>query len=209
LVSASSDVTVELIRLIPPLLWAGTILAVVLIFRRSIRERLLPRLEGFEAFGLKATFVRDELDRAAEAVPVGGSQERTQVARRAERLAPLLNGARALLVNDFPDEMEHVVSILEGLGVSVTTVTSTDEALGALERRDFDVVISDMKRGDNEAEGVRFLELSIDRGLGRPTILTVGRYEPERGTPAFAFGITNRVDELLNLLFDALERSRG
>ncbi len=206
---AASDVTIELVRLIPSIVWAGTLLVIVLLFRRSIRERLLPRLEGVEAFGVKATFVREELDRAADTEPVGDSQQRTQVARRAERLAPVLTGARVLLVNDAPGEMRHVVSILQGLGLSVTITTSTDEALKALETRDFDVVVSDMRRADDEVAGVEMLKASVNRGISRPTILAVGRYEPARGTPPFAFGITNRVDELLNLVLDALERSRG
>jgi hypothetical protein len=43
----------------------------------------------------------------------------------------------------------------------------------------------------------------------QPVVFTVGAYDPSRGTPPYAFGITNRVDELLNLLFDAIERVRG
>jgi hypothetical protein len=45
--------------------------------------------------------------------------------------------------------------------------------------------------------------------MHHPVIFTVGRYEPDRGTPGHAFGITSRVDEMLNLVFDALERVRG
>lgn len=204
-----ANTTDDLIRLIPTFIWAAVILVIIFAFRRVIGERLLPRLQGVEAFGVKATFVQEALDRVAETAPTGGSQERTQVARRAERLASILKGASALLVNDHPDEMRQVVELLEGLDIAVTTVTSTDAALAALDRRSFDVVISDMRRGSGETEGLRLIESSVRRGIGRPTILTVAKYEPERGTPPFAFGITNRVDELLNLVFDALERERG
>ena len=62
---------------------------------------------------------------------------------------------------------------------------------------------------DRHLRGMRFLDSIRRNGLLRPTIFTAGNYEPERGTPPYAFGITNRVDELLNLLFDALERGRG
>jgi hypothetical protein len=47
------------------------------------------------------------------------------------------------------------------------------------------------------------------KGLHKPTVFTVGQYDPDRGTPPYAFGITNQIDELLNLLFDVLERVRG
>jgi hypothetical protein len=42
-----------------------------------------------------------------------------------------------------------------------------------------------------------------------PVILTLLRFDPARGTPPFAFGITNRIDEMLNLVCDALARERG
>ena len=58
-------------------------------------------------------------------------------------------------------------------------------------------------------EGLRFLQLIGDEHIYLPIIFTVGQYQPGRGTPPYAFGITDRVDELLNLLFDALERARG
>jgi hypothetical protein len=57
--------------------------------------------------------------------------------------------------------------------------------------------------------GLRLLKRMRTGGMSQRLIFTVGRYQPERGTPPFAFGITNRVDELLNLVFDALERVRG
>jgi hypothetical protein len=64
-----------------------------------------------------------------------------------------------------------------------------------------------MKRGDVEDEGQHFLNETVRRGIHRPTIFTVGRFQPELGVPPYAFGITNRVDDLLNLVFDALERA--
>jgi hypothetical protein len=60
-----------------------------------------------------------------------------------------------------------------------------------------------MRRGEEEEAGVTLITRMRDQGLYRPTILTQGRYQAALGTPPFAFGITNRVDELLNLLFDS------
>jgi CheY-like chemotaxis protein len=203
------DVVIELIRILPTLLWVGLVISLMLIFRRPILDNLIPRLSGLSAFGVEATFVKEELDRAAEQADTGSEQNRSQVARRAERLSPILEGARVLLVNDFPQEMHHVVKVLEALKIAVTIAKSTTEALDSMSRTPFDVVISDMRRGDNASEGIAFLEESIRKGLHRPTIFTVGAYDPRRGTPPFAFGITNRVDELVNLVFDALERQRA
>ena len=68
---------------------------------------------------------------------------------------------------------------------------------------------SDMKRGAVEDEGVRFLKRMREGGTLLPVIFTARRFTPALGIPPFAFGMTNRVDECLNLVFDVLERTRG
>ena len=105
--------------------------------------------------------------------------------------------------------MQHVIAILRGLGVNVEVVTATEEALSRLHQDAYDVIVSDMRRGTSEDEGLKFLTRMRQDRIHRPTIFTVGGYQPDRGTSPYAFGITNRVDELLNLLFDAFERERG
>ena len=66
-----------------------------------------------------------------------------------------------------------------------------------------------MARDAIQDEGIRFLSQMRSLQLAQPVIFTVGRYDPSLGTPPYAFGITNRVDELLNLLFDAIEKVKG
>jgi CheY-like chemotaxis protein len=153
--------------------------------------------------------VKERLDEASEAAPDGRERERTQVARRAERIASFIQGARILLVNDVPGEMSHVVSLLQSLELSVMTAISTEDAIVELHGSTFDVVISDMRRNGDDGAGLALLQSIRASRITTPVIFTVGRYQPERGVPGGAFGITNRVDELLNLVFDALERTRG
>lgn len=155
--------------------------------------------------------VKEELDRVAEKQPVavGTEQSRSQVARRAERLSSVIRGSRILLVNDIPLEMQYAIKLLESLNISVTIATSTLQALALLSTNSFDLVISDMSRENAPDEGLRLLQKMREQRLDRPLIFTVGQYEPGRGTPPYAFGITNRIDEMLNLTFDILERMRG
>jgi CheY-like chemotaxis protein len=153
--------------------------------------------------------IKEELDQITGRGVVTSEEGRDQVARRAARLQVILQGARVLLVNDVPSDMSGVIRILANLGAVVDVATTSDEGLLALAGSRFDLVISDMMRNDVPDEGIRFLAQMRSRNLYRPTIFTVGRFKPELGTPAYAFGITNRVDELLNLVFDALERTRG
>lgn len=203
------SIVAQLISIIPTVLWVAVIVTVIVIFRSTIQARLIPRMTGLKAFGIEATFVKEQLDRAAETVPAGSESDRNQVSRRAERIASLLPNSRLLLVNDIPAEMFQVTRILQELNIHVDVVTSTAEALDALMRQPYDVVISDMRRGEVPDEGLRFIRESRARGIYRPTILSVGQFNPDQGTPPYAVGITNRVDELLNLVFDVLERVRG
>jgi DNA-binding NtrC family response regulator len=105
--------------------------------------------------------------------------------------------------------MQHVIGILESLNITVLVATSTPQALSLLSTNSFDLVISDMARGNVPDEGLQLLQKMKEQALYCPLVFTVGLYDPARGTPPYAFGITNRVDELLNLTFDILERVRG
>lgn len=153
--------------------------------------------------------VKSELAQAAKGEAAITELILDQVSRRAERLSPIIGGARVLLVNDVPREMAHVIQILRDLDVEVQVATDSSLALNMLSTASFDAVVSDMARDGVGDEGVRFLRTMRQRGFHHPIIFTVGRYEPDRGTPAYAFGITNRVDALLNYLFDVFERVRG
>lgn len=153
--------------------------------------------------------IKEELESIPASNRVSTEHGRDQVSRRAARLQTLIRGAHVLLVNDVPAEMKHVIAILRELGVEVEVVTTTEKALSCLHQQSYDVIVSDMRRGTSIDEGLRFLKQMRQDRIHCPTIFTVGQYQPDRGTPPYAFGITNRVDELLNFLFDALERGRG
>jgi len=105
--------------------------------------------------------------------------------------------------------MMEVCEVLRSFGISVDIARATGSATSMMEQVRYDLIISDMRRDGVPDEGLNFLNKTIERGIHRPTIFTVGQFDPSRGVPAYAFGITNRVDELFNLVFDALERERG
>lgn len=42
-----------------------------------------------------------------------------------------------------------------------------------------------------------------------PVVFYVGEVDPKKGTPVYAFGLTNRPDELVHLILDILERTRS
>jgi len=172
-------------------------------------EDLAYKISGTIGRFLLAARIKTELDRIHTAGEPSTEGGRYQVARRTARIKELITRSRVLVVNDVPSEMAHVLAVLEQLGMRVKVCTSSDDALNHLSREPHDVVISDMARGGINDEGIRFLARMRRQGFQQPVVFTVGAYDPGRGTPPYAFGITNRVDELLNLVFDAIERVRG
>lgn len=205
------EITVELIRLIPMLLWFTFALVAFILFYRRIRDDVLPRLGGIEFFGVTMTLVREELNRVIDefAVPVKESAaERAQVIRRARRLTPLCSGARLLWVDDQPENNAAEQRIFASLGILVDQARSNDEALKMLSFNTYDLLISDMQRDSRDA-GLHLLKIIRQRGYILPLIFYISHFDPARGTPPYAFGITNRATDLLNYIFDALERRRG
>jgi CheY-like chemotaxis protein len=153
--------------------------------------------------------VQEQLDRIPQRDAVSTQDGRSQIARRIARAQNLLKGARILVVNDVPEEMDAVMGMLRALDVQVNVATSSDDALSMLSGDAYAVVISDMSRDGVDDEGLKFLARTRHAGLRVPVIFSLARFDPSRGTPPFAFGITNRIDELLNLVCDALERAKG
>jgi CheY-like chemotaxis protein len=153
--------------------------------------------------------VKEGLERVPGSPSVTTEPGRSQVARRAARLQGVIQGANVLLVNDVPAEMSYVIELLNDVGIATHVSTSSEDAIAVLNGRKFNAVISDMRRGSVEDEGIRFLGMMREARVKVPVVFSVRRLDPTRGVPPFAFGITNRVDELLHLVFDALERTRG
>jgi DNA-binding NtrC family response regulator len=79
-------------------------------------------------------------------------------------------------------------------GIHVDSATSTVEALSKLQECRYDVVISDMNRAGISDEGSRFLRRIYGNGspISAKAVLYVGAVDVTRGTPPFAFGITDR-----------------
>lgn len=76
------------------------------------------------------------------------------------------------------------------LGIEVVPVLSNDEAAQAANQQSFDLVISDIDRGEQEGGDVLPSRLHAI-GVDRPILFYVGSVDPTRGTPAGAASITD------------------
>lgn len=204
------EMTSSQINLIINILWFLFAAGIVILFRRVIRDDLLPYTRSIEFAGVKMTFYRVELDKAIEKRNAQVSEaERSQVLQRARRAAAVLQGAQILWVDDHPLNNTFESQILRSLGTTIDIATSTNEAASLLTRKAYNAIISNMKRDGAADEGLQFLDDVRRKGIDAPVVFYVGRYEPSRGVPPYAFGMTNRPDELLHYVLDILERERS
>src|SRR5262249_4579102 len=126
--------------------------------------------------------------------------------RRARIVRPLLKGARTLWVDDYPSNNLYERTMLGSLGVAADVAVDTKEALYMVLNARYDLILSDMNRGSNDRAGIDLLDRIRACGLDIPLVFYVGKIDPNRRTPAGAFAITNRPDELMHYIFDVLER---
>jgi CheY-like chemotaxis protein len=205
----------ELIKIIPSILWFLLLLVVVILFYKPIREDVIPHLTGFKALGVELSFVKEFIDAAidlAEKSPQWkvevSPQDKERVLRRARQHLDLLADALILWVDDHPENNLNERKMFRQLKAEVDTAKSTEEALSMLRRGNYDLVLSDISRGDDASAGLK-LVAQLYQEKPTPVIFYIGVIDPAKGVPPYTFGVTNRPDELLHLTLDALERRKG
>jgi CheY-like chemotaxis protein len=172
-------------------------------------------IEKFELFFQQQ--LNNAVEKAAEKniMKPLGINERSLISKRAQRTADVLQGAHILWVDDHPENNTIERNILDSFGISVDIARSTKEAVSMLTKKNdsgqrYEVIISDMGREGKHNEGKRFLiKIRKEYEMDVPVIFYIGDYHPKQGIPPYAFGMTNRPDDLLHYIMDALERQRG
>lgn len=116
-------------------------------------------------------------------------------------------GKRILWVDDNPTNNIFEKQSLIALGMTVRDVTDTQQAIDALVSRQYDVVISDMRRGGNNTAGYDLLQMIKDKGIATPVIFYAAsaneRFIAEAKRRG-AFGETNNPEQLVLLVAGAL-----
>ncbi len=214
----------ELAKHVPDLIWAGALLCVVWLFKDPLRHQL-GRLSGLKAAGLEMSFAEQKLAGAAadaarsskvvdrtvgERSIVVTKADRERVLARAERSAAVLKGRRLLWIDDVVTNNRKERDLLESLGLKIEQVQSNAAAEMALapDGGGYDLILSDINRPEGEPSGLDFLAAYRQRPVDQrvPVIFYVTVRDRDKPLPLAAFGLTNRPDELLHLVIDALER---
>ncbi len=203
----------------PGILWVIFASIVLWRFYKPLRYELLPKLSGFKVMGVEFSFIQASITHAIELAekskefprPAITDEEQQRVINRARKNASLFRGTHILWIDDFPDSPTNERMMLKSLLVTVDMAQNTVEAEKMLRAKDkkYDLIISDMKRGDDAQAGLNFLKAYAKQKERVPVIFYIGNPDSSKGVPAHAFGITHRPDELLHLIMDALERAKS
>jgi CheY-like chemotaxis protein len=215
---------IKLVEALTALLWAGLAGWLLFMLRGSL-ARLPERISNVEVFGVKLAISGGQAMEAAVEmarkhhnwnveVP---DADRARALQRARDERALLDGAEILWVDDRPSNNRNETRMLRSFGALITFACTTDEALdtlrlGAEALRPFHLVLSDISRAypahDAKAGLAMLGRFKADK-IVTPIIFYIGRLDADAGVPPGAFGLTDRPDQLLHLVLDALARVRG
>jgi len=111
-----------------------------------------------------------------------------------------LTGKSVLWVDDNPGNNELAVRALRKFPLEVEQATSTDAALAALDRRPFNLIISDMGRGTDLRAGYWLLKQLRDRGSQIPFFIFSSSDTPEFRREAAERGAQLSTNDMLELV---------
>jgi CheY-like chemotaxis protein len=204
----SDAVLTTLIETLPAILWVAFAVVVLLVLRHPLIQQLSRLRTAATPFGSFDFEVASELvDRVAESRPdvKSSASSRRAVATRLEHATPFLNGGRILWVDDEPEGNRALIDLFERAGMTIRTARSTTEAGTELDHASFDLIITDMSRGNDSTAGIELVERWGDQF---PIILYAMRFDPRKGVPAKLFAYTTSFDEVINFVVDVMERLR-
>jgi CheY-like chemotaxis protein len=111
-----------------------------------------------------------------------------------------MTGKAILWADDNPANNELAVRALEKFGLDIEQATNTEAAVAAFQRRKFDLVISDMGRGDDMRAGYGLLKLLRNRGSNVPFFIFAGSDKPQFRREAAERGAQLSTNDMLELV---------
>ncbi|HHG84485.1 MAG TPA: hypothetical protein ENJ82_07040 [Bacteroidetes bacterium] len=144
---------------------------------------------------------------ATRAIPLNDSQEKVLL-QRIQHIEPSAAPFSILWIDDQSDRNKRESSLIQELGdqVKITFVESSELAESLLLQNEYQLIISDIRRGDQPNEGLLCHQRILAAGTAVPIIFYINNYDPKKGVPSHAFGITNSPEELLHLVMDIMSR---
>ncbi|WDZ82765.1 response regulator [Micromonospora cathayae] len=202
----------KLIGVLPGLLWV--VFATVVFF--TLRSGLVGQLDRLTAlrtpfgeadFAAGLALLEEAEQRAGTSAPLS-PQQRRAVVNRLDHAAACLKDGRLLWVDDNPAFNQPIVRLLERSGMTVDLARSTEEALTRIDRHGYDLLITDVRRGDDDQAGIRLVTEVARRRPALPIVIFTAGFDPRRGVDPAVFAYTTDVDEVVHYVIDIMERLR-
>ena len=216
----NTQIWIELIKIVPDFLWF-LLLAIFFLIYKPILQDILPNIRTFKAMGVEFSMVQDSITAALELAEKNpqwkievSPDDKRHVLKRAKEHLKVFKDTQILWVDDHPENNLNERKMFRQLKIEVDIAEDTEKAIKMLKNASYNIVISDMHRnnelppGKKETAGLTFLQKFREINKNTPVIFYIGIIKPDLGVPACAFGLTNRPDELLHLVLDALERKK-
>jgi hypothetical protein len=223
---SATEVKVAFIGLLPQLFWAVVAtIALLLLWKPVVKlldEGRISKVDvGIIQIEIAQAAIAAIKDSDRKGIPDTPATFKP-IADRAKMIQNKLIGSFILWVDDEnPSQNVQERRALESFGIHFDLASSTDEAIRWLDRARYDAVISDVSRPPESTNNVPCFSSPLPAGAGcvmaakmhqrygdkmPPTIFYSANFPESAGTPPYGFGVTNRVDRLFQLVFDALER---
>jgi len=173
-------------------------------------KALIPRIKKAKILGVEFE-ITEELKKASEKSKVPkliSNTEESSLVNRIEFVKSNKIVLKALWVDDNPSNNYIETKILEEIGIKITTVTTSEEALRLLQFNNFHLILSDILRYNDESQGKRFIiELNEIYKIQLPTIFYTSFDDKSQGTPPYAFAICDQPVDLVSYCLDIMERN--
>lgn len=166
--------------------------------RRLVRNASRIKVGGFELDVAQSTLAASKQRPVSKVVAA-------RLARRAAVIAEDLAGRRVLWVDDEPHGNAAERKFLRAAGLVVTNAVDTGAAMAHLEQDDVDVVITDLRRGDDLQAGEALAKRMRSRGFEQPIVGYIGEVDHSRPLPAHFRALADAPDELISTVFDIIE----
>jgi CheY-like chemotaxis protein len=199
------------VKELPPLIWSLLGCYALWLLREPV-VAMTGRIRTFKGFGIEFSLVEEAFGEALRkrGVNLAGLDREATLARLKEN-QDRLAGAEILWLDDNPSDNRNEARVLQFSGAAITSAVSVKEAVKAIEvgagTTPFDFILSDVTRENDPETGTAILDWLPKLESVHDVIFYVGHAEP--GVPVGALGITDRPDELLRLVVNALARRNG
>ncbi|WP_431324705.1 hypothetical protein [Rhizobium sp. YTU87027] len=217
----------DLLGLVPQLCWVLlALLALLLLSKPAVRLLEEGRISKLGVGIFEIDIAQETVARIKDPNIAGiprTYREFKPIPDRAGAIQDKLRGAYVLWVDDGGYSQNILARhALESFGIRFDLASATDKAFKMMDQFRYDAVISDVSRpSEGDIDNTPCFSAPQPAGVGcvmvkemhdkygsdmPPAIFYSAKYPRSAGTPPYALGVTNRLDLLFGLVFDALER---